>query len=237
MQILFIIPARGGSRGIPGKNVRPLAGKPLVHYSLEYARLFAEDNDICLTTDSEEITAVAAKLGYRTRFLRPAELATDTAGTYEVLQHALAEYEKTGPRYDAVVLLQPTSPFREAYHLREALALYTPDLDMVVSVSESKANPYFNLFEENEDGFLAVSKGHGTYTRRQDAPPVYAYNGSLYVIHTQALREKAGFRAFRRVRKYVMDAAYSVDLDTEADWRYAEFVFSHEGTKAPKSQI
>lgn len=222
MKYLFVIPARGGSKGIPHKNIKLLGGKPLIHYSIEYARLFADDSDICLTTDSEEIANCALEIAYKCPFLRPDYLATDKAGSYEVLQHALSFYEAKGEKYDAIVLLQPTSPFREKRHLEEMLAMYSQDNNMLVSVCETKANPYFNLFEENKKGFLKVSKGKG-FTHRQAAPPVYEFNGSIYIITSTALQEKTAFREFQTVRKYEMVDAYSLDIDTPIDWQKAEF--------------
>lgn len=230
MRLLFIIPARGGSKGIPGKNIKPLNGKPLIQYSIEYARLFAGDTDICLSTDSDSIANAAMDIGLQVSYHRPPELATDTAGSYEVLQHALAYYEKTGTRYDAVVLLQPTSPIREKFHLEEALKLYDSSLDMVVSVQLSAANPYYNLFEEDKNGCLHISKGEGLYTRRQDLPPVYAYNGSIYIINPVSLHEKPSFRSFDRTRKYVMDEKYSVDIDTPQDWAFTEYLLQKNKT-------
>ncbi len=230
MRLLFIIPARGGSKGIPGKNIKSLNGKPLIQYSIEYARLFAGDTDICLSTDSDTIANAAIDIGLQVSYHRPPELATDTAGSYEVLQHALAYYEKTGTRYDAVVLLQPTSPIREKFHLEEALKLYDSSLDMVVSVQLSAANPYYNLFEEDKNGCLHISKGEGLYTRRQDLPPVYAYNGSIYIINPVSLHEKTSFRSFDRTRKYVMDEKYSVDIDTPQDWAFTEYLLQKNKT-------
>ena len=230
MKTLFIIPARGGSKGILGKNSKPLGGKPLIHYSIEFARLFATDEHICLTTDSQIIADCATEIGYNAPFLRPDYLATDTSGSYEVLLHALNFYENLGRKYDTVVLLQPTSPFREKRHLDEAMQiynnemqLYNENLDMIVSVCEAKGNPYYNLFEENEGGFLKISKGDGSFTRRQDVPPVFEYNGSIYIINTQSLKEKNGMKAFEHIKKYVMTEAYSIDLDTPTDWEKAEF--------------
>jgi CMP-N,N'-diacetyllegionaminic acid synthase len=224
MQLLFVIPARGGSKGIPGKNIKPLNGKPLIHYSIEYARQFTTDEFICVTTDSDAIAASAAEIGLTVPFKRPAELATDTAGSYEVLQHALAFYEEKGKSIDAVVLLQPTSPLREKYHLETALGLFDDSIDMVVSVQLSAANPYYNLFEENNKGYLHNCKGDGAFTRRQDTPAVYAYNGSIYIINPASLKSKTSFKSFDKVKKYVMEDKYSVDLDTMQDWEYTEYL-------------
>jgi len=228
MRLLFVIPARGGSKGIPGKNIKPLNGKPLIHYSIDFARLFTEDENICVSTDSNEIKQAVEIIGMEVPFMRPAALATDVAGSYEVLQHALSAYSSRGIEYDALVLLQPTSPFRKKEHLDEALQLYTAGVDMVVSVRESPANPYYNLFEEDKAGYLVISKGNGTYTRRQDVPKVYEYNGSIYIISADALKSKKSFKEFSAVRKYVMDDQYSIDLDTPDDWQYAEYLSKKE---------
>lgn len=226
MKTLFVITARGGSKGIPGKNIKPLGGKPLLHYAIEQARALAADDDICLSTDDIAIAESAMRVGLNIPFMRPEALSTDTAGSYEVLLHALNHYEQTGRQYDALVLLQPTSPFRTAKQIGEAMQLFSPDVDMVVSVTNSKANPYYNLFEENAQGFLHRSKP-GNYVRRQDAPPVYEYNGAIYVINTASLKALP-IAAFERVRKYEMDAVSSLDLDTPLDWDFAEFLIERK---------
>lgn len=222
--VLFVIPARGGSKGIPGKNIKPLNGKPLIGYSIDVAREFADDADICLTTDDERIADVAeAQFGLKVPFLRPAALATDKSGTYGVLIHALDYYAALGRNYDTIVLLQPTSPFRTAADVRKAISLYSPDVDMVVTVKEAATNPYYNAFEEDEQGFLHISKGDGRYTRRQDAPKVWEYNGAVYVINVASLR-KMTLGEFPRRRLCEMSADHSVDLDTPIDWLVAETI-------------
>lgn len=221
MKTLYVIPARGGSKGIPHKNIRPLAGKPLIGYSVDVARQLADDADICVTTDDPAIAAVVEAMGLKVPFLRPAELATDKSGTYEVLLHALDFYEQRGIHYDCLVLLQPTSPLRTADDVLRAMALYSDDIDMVVTVKEAVSNPYYNCYETDADGYLTISKGDGSFTRRQDAPKVWEYNGAVYVINTASLR-RCPLGQFRRRRMSEMDAARSVDLDTELDWLVAE---------------
>ena len=221
MKTLYVIPARGGSKGIPHKNIKPLAGKPLIGYSIDVARQLAADDDICLTTDDPDIAATAESMGLNVPFLRPASLATDTCGTYEVLIHALDFYRDRGIDYDTLVLLQPTSPMRTADDVRAALALYSTDIDMVVTVKEAASNPYYNCYETDNDGFLHISKGDGGYTRRQDAPKVWEYNGAVYVINVESLR-RMPLSAFTRRRMSVMPAERSVDLDTPVDWLIAE---------------
>lgn len=225
MKILVIIPARGGSKGIPHKNIKPLAGKPLIHYTIDVARQIVANEDICVSTDDPEIIQCVEDYGVKVPFVRPSELATDTAGTYEVLLHALNYYEQQGKTYDVVILLQNTSPFRTPKQVKEALALYNSNLDMVVSVKECSANPYYCVFEENTEGFLNICKGNGNITRRQDAPKVYEYNGAIYVINPKSLKEMPLYKFTKRI-KYVMDEKSSLDLDTMNDWHMAELQIS-----------
>lgn len=223
MKILVIIPARGGSKGIPRKNIKPFNGKPLIYYTIDCARAICNDEDICVSTDDLEIIKCVEDYGLKVPFVRPAELATDTAGTYEVLLHALDFYEKQGRHYDVILLLQNTSPFRNAEHVKEALKLYRPDIDMVVSVNQTKTNPYYNCFEEDPEGFLKKTLDSTGFVRRQDAPVTYEYNGAIYIINPEQLKKMSLGKFTRRV-KYVMDDLHSVDLDNLIDWKFAEFV-------------
>lgn len=223
MECLVIIPARGGSKGIPHKNIKPLNGKPLIHYTIDVARGVVKDEDICVSTDDPEIIKCVEDYGLKVPFVRPSELATDNAGTYEVLLHALDFYEKQGRHYDVVLLLQNTSPFRNVEHVKEALKLYRSDIDMVVSVNQTKTNPYYNCFEEDAEGFLKKTLDSTGFVRRQDAPVTYEYNGAIYVIN-EAQMKKMSLSKFTRRVKYVMDDIHSVDLDNMIDWKFAEFV-------------
>lgn len=223
MKSLFVIPARGGSKGIPHKNIKPLGGKHLIRYAIDCARAFAPDDDICVTTDDSEIIKCAEDYGLKVPFVRPDYLATDTVGTYEVLLHALNFYENQGRKYDAIVLLQPTSPFRTKEDVEGAMAKYNDEVDMVVSVKEAATNPYYNSFEEDENGYLVISKGDGHYCRRQDAPKVWEYNGAVYVINPRSLKEQ-NMSEFKKIVKYEMDSLHSLDLDTLLDWKIAELL-------------
>ena len=224
MKPLVIIPARGGSKGIPKKNVRLLAGKPLLHYTIEVALGLFNAADICISTDNEEIKAVAEQLNISVPFLRPENLATDTAGTRDVLLHALDFFKER--EYDTIVLLQPTSPFKTSKHIKEALQLFNLDIDMVVSVYESDLNPYYNLFEEKGNGFLQQSKP-SQITRRQDCPKVYAYNGAVYIINIASLQQQP-INEFGKIIKYTMDKKSSLDIDTMEDWQLAEFYINQQ---------
>lgn len=227
MRTLVIIPARGGSKGIPRKNIKLFNGKPLIYYTIDCARAICPDEDICVSTDDAEIISVVEQYSLKVPFVRPAELATDTAGTYEVLLHALDFYEKKDVHYDIVVLLQNTSPFRTPQQVKEALSLYREDVDMVVSVKECAANPYYCVFEENQEGFLHICKGDGNIFRRQDAPKVYEYNGAIYVMNAAVLKTTHMHKMQKRI-KYVMDDLSSFDLDTMWDWKMAEMILSDE---------
>lgn len=227
MNSLVIIPARGGSKGIPHKNIKLLAGKPLIEYTIDVARAIVPDENICVSTDDQKIIKVVENYGLKVPFVRPEELAIDKAGTYEVLLHALKFYEDQGKHFDNVILLQNTSPFRNAEHVREALKLYSPEIDMVVSVKESTSNPYYNCFEENNKGYLHISKGDGLFTRRQDVPKAYEYNGAIYIINPNSLKKMPLGKFSHRV-KYVMDDMHSVDLDNMIDWKFAELIINEK---------
>ena len=228
MKKLVIIPARGGSKGIPGKNIKLLNGKPLIHYTIEVAREVFTDSEICITTDDLKIVAVVESLGLSVPFLRPEKLASDIAGTYEVLLHALDYYEKKGYKPEIIVLLQPTSPFRTGKQITKALELFDDKCDMVVSVKETKSNPYYVLFEENDDGWLEKSK-KGSFKRRQDCPKVWEYNGAIYIIKVSSVKAIPLYN-FTKVRKYMMDEFSSIDLDTLLDWEFSEFLLEKHST-------
>lgn len=226
MKPLFLIPARGGSKGIPGKNIKPLAGKPLIWYAIENARNFANDIDICISTDSKEIKDVAEAYGIHVPFIRPAELANDNSGSYEVIMHALNFYKGKNIIYDTVVLLQPTSPFRTNADIEACINLYTSECEMVVSVKNSPANPYYNLFEEDKNGYLVQCK-EGIYDNRQACPQVYEQNGAVYVMNVAELNKK-NLSGFTKIKKYIMSEENSLDLDTPLDWAFAEFLIQNK---------
>lgn len=227
MKSLFLITARGGSKGIPHKNIKPLGGKPLIYYAIDVARQFTDDNNICLSTDDDVIIQTAEDYGLNVPFKRPDELASDTAGSYEVIMHALNYYESKGFHYDNVVLLQPTSPFRSKEDVEGCIAKYDEGCDMVVSVKLASSNPYYDIFEEDTNGNLVISKGDGKITRRQEAPKCYEYNGAVYVINPVSLRSMH-MNDFKKIRFCEMSEIHSVDLDTMLDWKYAELLIQEK---------
>ena len=224
---LFIITARGGSKGIPGKNTRLFNGKPLLNYTIETARRLVQDNQICLSTDSIEIKKCAEAIDLYVPFIRPSFLATDTANTYDVVSHAITYYESIGKVFNNIILLQPTSPFRTANHIKEAFSQFSYEIDMVVSVAQCKNNPYYNLFEENTSGFL-VKKHIEEHNRRQDACELFQYNGAIYIYNKLSLL-KGSPDKFRRIKKYIMNSVDSLDLDTPDDWIWAEYLSKNLG--------
>jgi len=222
---LVLIPARGGSKGVPRKNIKLLGGKPLIQYTIEAARGVFDDALICVSTDDLEIKKIVEKLGLQVPFLRPDYLASDTAGTYEVLLHAIDHYEINGYYPDTLILLQATSPFRTPKHLEDAIDLYDSTCEMLVSVKETKSNPYYVLREENQEGWLVKSK-ESNFTRRQDCPKVYELNGAIYIMNVSALKQKAPHE-FSKVRKYEMDEMSSHDIDGALDWMVAEHLVNN----------
>lgn len=222
MKAIVVIPARGGSKGLPNKNIKVLNNKPLIHYTIDVAREIFEDSQIIVSTDDEKIKNCAEEINLFVPFLRPAALATDTSSSVDVLLHTLNFVESQGESPEILVLLQPTSPFKTKENIEEALKLFHKDIDMVVSVNKAKANPYFNLFEENKQGFLEKSK-KGEFSRRQDCPDIWEYNGAIYIINVESLKAHKSLN-FDKVVKYEMAEKNSVDIDTEMDWAVAEYL-------------
>lgn len=213
---LFIIPARGGSKGIPKKNIVEIVGKPMIGYTIEAAQEVTNNNNIIVSTDDLNIKSISEQYGLDVPFIRPKNLASDTADSRSVVLHALDFMEqKNNKKYSRICLLQPTSPLRSGTHILEAFNTWDDALDMVVSVNESKANPYFNLFEEDKNSFLRKSK-RGTFTRRQDAPKIWEYNGAIYIIKPNSIRTRA-IHEFNYIKKYVMNQTASIDIDNEFD--------------------
>lgn len=223
MDILALIPARGGSKVIPQKNIRSLAGRPLLWYTIAAARQSQYPLRLVTSTEDPEIAAVAAALGAEAPFLRPAELARDETPMVAVLQHALlylAEHDRYTP--DLVLLLQPTSPLREARHVDEAIELMlNRRVDSVVSVCEAEHSPNWMVTVDIE-GRVHPFLGEGDqYMRRQDLPRVYRLNGAIYLTRPELIL-RDGTILGTTTHAYIMAAEASVDIDTELDWLLAE---------------
>ena len=219
--ILALITARGGSKGIPGKNIKPLAGKPLVNWTIEAAKGCHYIDRLIISTDDQAIADVAKAAGCEVPFMRPAHLATDTAGSMDVIMHAL---DNVAPQYDYVLLLQPTSPFRTTEHINEIIeqALDT-DSEMMISVAKLKKHPAFMY--QLSDGYLQSFVPTKLQARRQDMPNAYEHNGALYLAKTDYLRAEKTYNA-NLAKPYEMQGYANLDLDELDDWAWAEFLLS-----------
>lgn len=221
-----IIPARGGSQGVPHKNVRVVAGLPLVVHSIRAAIDSGVFATVSVSTDDDEIAVISANAG-ATVVRRPSELASDTAPTEPVIGHALRELEGDGDRFDVVWLLQATSPLRTSGEIRRAAELIDePDFDAVVSVRED----YSFFWEPSDDGTRTVQPTYdlAARPRRQEMPPRYVENGALYAVKRE-MWDAHGVRAAGRIAPLVMTSEHSVDVDVESDIAVVEAIMQLEG--------
>jgi CMP-N-acetylneuraminic acid synthetase len=221
IEVLGIIPARGGSKGIPRKNLTSLAGKQLIQYTFDAALHSKELDSLLLSTDDQEIAEAGRKAGVDVPFMRPASLAGDTTPMLAVVQHALEHMEGQGSRVDAVMVLQPTSPLRTSTHIDEAIRLYQSTMPSgVVSVCEVKEHPY---------ELVALEAGHlrrsferpAAMSRRQDYPAYYYVNGAIYLVSREAVAKERSLIPPGSV-PYVMDRRDSLDVDEALDLQLVE---------------
>lgn len=220
MRILALVPARGGSKRLPGKNVRPLHGKPLIVWSIEAAKGIPGVCDVLVSTDDHEIAAIARDADALVPWLRPVELATDTATSVDVALYALDWYEEHLGAVDGLLLLQPTSPFRTRSSVERAVALFhEADCRPVISVSPAVDHPLWCYRIEN--GTMRPFMEGAPPVRSQDLPPAYALNGSIYLVAPDELRRKRSFLGENAVPLMIDSADEALDIDTEADWECA----------------
>lgn len=224
MKILGFIPARGGSKGVPGKNIRVLGTKPLIQYTLEAAQQSKYLSHSIVSTDSELIAAGVRKLGGHVPFMRPASLALDNTPTLPVIQHALHFYLEQGESFDAVCLLQVTNPFRLPGFIDQAIECFMEkNCDALISVLPvpTEFNPHWT-FETAPNGFLKIATGEEKIiARRQDLPPAYFRDGSLYITRTKVLMEQNSL--YGTTLGYILnDPTWYVNIDTPDDWKEAE---------------
>jgi N-acylneuraminate cytidylyltransferase len=232
---LAVVPARGGSKGFPGKNVQPLAGLPLLVHSLRLAELCPEVDRTVVSTDSEEIARTAAACGAELPFLRPPELARDETPMLPVLRHALAELDPEGERYELLLLLDPTSPGRLPEDVARAHELLrrTPEADGVVSVSEPPFNPLWHAVVER-DGFMEPLHAEArTFGRRQDVPRVLRINAALYLFRVEFLRREREAWQNGRHRLLEIPDLRAFHIDTEEDFRVCELVLESGLVRLP----
>lgn len=224
MTTIASICARGGSTGLPGKNTKILCGKPLIVHTIEQAFACAAIDRVFVSTDAPEIADVARAAGAEVPFLRPAELATNSAAKMPVIRHLVAEIERLGVKLERIVDLDPTSPLRLLSDIEACIALLDANTDVVITGYPAEKNPYFNMVESKADGNIGLVKSiAGGVVARQQAPAVYAMNASVYVWHRRTL-EKGIWDG--RVRLHVMPRERSIDIDTSLDFRLVEMLIN-----------
>jgi N-acylneuraminate cytidylyltransferase len=231
VKTLAIILARGGSKRLPGKNVRPFLGRPLIHWTIEFARGVRRFDSIVVSTDSDEIAACSATAGINVPTRRPVDLASDTASSVDVALDAL-ERAGVDQDFDLVALLQPTTPLRNPQRWEQAYALMQrAHCDAVIGVSAARDHPS-RVFCQAADGLLTPWHRADLNARSQDLAPVFAVNGGLYLIRAQVLRE---LRTFFPPATYAVvcdGPCENIDIDTEADWLAAESLVTHYGPQS-----
>jgi CMP-N,N'-diacetyllegionaminic acid synthase len=233
MTTLCVISARGGSRGLPGKNTRPMLGKPLIAWSIEQALATPEIDRVVVSTDSEAIAAIARAAGAETPFLRPEHLATPEAGKFDVFKHALQACEAHyGEEYEFYLDLDCTNPLRDVSDISSCVAQFRRrrehSVGAVFTVCTARKNPYFNLLETDETGTLKVSKRlSDTIVRRQDAPAVYEHVASIYVLAPDYIRGVSHLLE-GRTEGYDIGCEKSLDVDSDFDFLLVEFLMKRK---------
>ncbi|MHA1423770.1 MAG: acylneuraminate cytidylyltransferase family protein [Candidatus Thorarchaeota archaeon] len=226
MRILGLVCARGGSKGVKNKNIRELDGKPLLYYTIDVLKRWGKADRIVCSTDSSEIAELAREFGAEVPFLRPANLSTDTSSKIPVLQHALRFCEEEeNIQYDALIDLQPTSPLRNTTDIDGAFNKFlNTKADVLYTVYESRKNPYFTMVELDENNNARLSKElESEFVRRQDSPKVYSINGSIYIFAREQILKAKGLHC-ENEKIYIMDEVSSIDIDTELEFQFAEFL-------------
>ncbi|MFD3157509.1 cytidylyltransferase domain-containing protein [Haloimpatiens sp. FM7330] len=222
-KVLAIIPARGGSKGVPRKNIKLLNGKPLIAYTIEEAKKSKYIDKIIVSTEDEEIASISKNYGAEVPFLRPKELARDNTPGIEPVIHCVEWLKKNwGYISDYVCLLQCTSPFRKGKHIHEALnKMFSKQADSIISLCESEQTPYW--MKKIKDGKIKYFLEQGKlYERRQDIPKTYITNGAIYIIKSQVLLQNKTWYTENTI-PYIMDKISSIDIDTLNDFELAEF--------------
>lgn len=227
VEILCTICARGGSKGVPNKNIQEVGGKPLVGHAVSDAKKWSRDVDIVVSTDDEKIASVAEEYGARVPFMRPDELASDEAAKLPAIQHAVKQSEsKYGKEYDYIVDIDATTPLREPLDIEACFETVLSDdkATNAYSVCEADKNPYFNMVELDDEGYASLSKSLGDeVVRRQDAPNVYEMNAAVYVYERDYLMETDSTHG-EYTRISVMPPERSIDIDTKLDFQFVKFL-------------
>lgn len=229
MAVICTICARGGSVGVPRKNIRPLMGKPLIVHTIEQALACEAINAVYVSTDDMEIAEIARRAGANVPYMRPAELATSTAPKIPVIKHLIEKVESLGVKVQRIIDLDPTSPLRLVSDIEAAAALLDDKTACVITAYASDKNPYFNMVEAQPDGNIRLVRPLvAEVTSRQEAPRVFSMNGSVYVWHRDTLTKGLWTG---RTRLYEMPRERSIDIDSEIDFRLVEMIMADRITK------
>lgn len=228
-RILALIPARGGSKGLLGKNIMPLCGKPLIAYTIESARNSKYITKVVVSTDSKDIRQIAIKFGAEVPFIRPSELATDTSSSIDSLIHAVNYFKRESREdFDMVAMLQPTSPLRQTIDIDNAVrTIISKDAQAIISVCQSEHHPWWsNTLPENLSmkNFL---KKDIEQTNRQALPVYYRLNGAIFLVKTDYLLTNKSFYG-DKTYAYVMPMERSIDIDSKHDFKIAEFYINNQ---------
>lgn len=230
LKILAIIPARGGSQGVPRKNIKILAGRPLIAYTINAALESKHHPRVVVSTDDERIAEIAREIGAEVPFMRPSHLAQNDTPMLPVLQHTIEHLKKDGYNPDIIAVLQPTSPLRTSEHIDQAISiLVSTGADSVVSLCEAEHSPYW-MKKIDRAGrvtpFLDIEK---EYNRRQELPKVYRLNGAIFITHPNIIMNE-GRLLGDDTRAYIMELEDSIDIDTEFDFRVAELIIKERSS-------
>lgn len=227
MTVLALIPARAGSKRLPGKNIKLLGGKPLIEWSIDVAKNIDDICDILVSTDDECIADIAKNAGALAPWLRPADLSNETASSADVAMHALDWYESVKGKTDGLLLLQPTSPFRTRETILRGLSLFKKDKNhrSVVGVSRAETHPMM-CFSIEGDLMIPFIDGVEYHSRSQDLPPAYKVNGSFYLVSSDKFRATKSFYDSDTLPLLIDSFEESIDIDTELDWKMAELTLN-----------
>jgi CMP-N,N'-diacetyllegionaminic acid synthase len=223
MKILALIPARGGSKRLPRKNIKLLGSKPLINWTIEAAQGVSEICDILVSTDDPEIASLAREAGANVPWLRPHDLSSDESSTADVALHALDWYENENGPVDGLLLLQPTSPFRTRATIIRGIEIFQNQAQLevpVIGVSESESHPSW-MFKLQENSLIPFLPQHGLQLRAQNLEPVYVVNGCFYLISPTTLRLNKNFFAPKSIPLVITSPHETIDIDTEWDFQLA----------------
>lgn len=229
MSVLAIIPARGQSKRLPNKNKRLLGGIPLIEYTIKAGLDAVMVDNIVVTTDDSEIALISQSLGVQVQYPRPAKLSEDDSPIEDVIKHSILLFETNGSHPDIIVLLQPTSPFRTAKHIDDAInLLITSQADTVTAVRRVVEHPYY-MWKQNNDEIIPYYSIEKQFTSRNNLPSFYIENGSIYVIKKNIFIQYGLYG--NRVMPYEMSQIESIDIDEAIDLDWTEFLMLKQKSK------